>query len=127
MTEETTIWADILKGFAVSATLTASAWGALGGATAALVIEVDRKAVMRQIALGGMVAAGVGALAMALVVAIWKLPPELIPAGAGAGGAQFMIGVFGPALIERLLRRIKGQPLKAEQPSEQQETEETPR
>lgn len=106
MADETTLWQEVGQALAVGASLTAAAWGALGGATAAVAIEVDRKAVVRQIVLGAMVSAGVGALAMALAVKLMGLQPELIPVGAGLGNAHYLIGVFGPALIERLLRRL---------------------
>lgn len=108
MSDETTILGELGKALAVSATLTAAAWGAFGGATAALAVQVDRKAVIRQILLGAMVSAGVGTLAMAFIVSVWQLPADLIPTGAGVGSANYVVGVFGPALIERLLRRVRG-------------------
>lgn len=110
MADEPTVWAELGKGLAASATLTAAAWGAFGGATAAISIEVDRKAVIRQILLGAMVAAGVGTLATALVVALGKLPAAAIPVGGGLAGAHFLVGVFGPAIIERRLRRLAEPP-----------------
>jgi len=106
MSDEPTMWAEVGEALAASATLTAAAWGAFGGAAAAISIEVDRRAVIRQVALGAMVAAGVGTLATALVVALGKLPATAIPVGAGLGGAHFLVGVFGPAIIERRLRRL---------------------
>ncbi|MCV2448606.1 hypothetical protein [Paracoccus sp. DMF] len=52
---------------------------------------------LRHVLLGGLIAAGMGSLAMALVTRWLGLPPEAIPAGGAAGSAAHLVGVFGPA------------------------------
>jgi hypothetical protein len=48
-----------------------------------------------------------GSLSMALVVRWLALPPEAIPAGGAAGSAAYLVGVFGPAVIEIALARLR--------------------
>lgn len=107
MNEETSLWRAILEGVAASATVSAAAWGAMGGATSALVIRVERKAVVRQIATGALVAGGVGTAGMALLSAWVGVPTGAIPATGAASAASYLIGVFGPAVFEVILRRLQ--------------------
>ena len=46
---------------------------------------------------------------MALVTSWLGLPPEAIPAGGAAGSAAYLVGVFGPAFIELVLARLRGE------------------
>ena len=57
--------------------------------------------------LGGLIAAGMGSLSMAIITSWLGLPPETIPAGGAAGSAAYLVGVFGPAFIEVLLARLR--------------------
>jgi hypothetical protein len=45
---------------------------------------------------------------MSLVARWLGLPPEAVPAGGAAGSAAYLVGVFGPAVIEVTLARIRG-------------------
>ena len=81
--------------------------GALGGATNALTTRMRLREALRHILLGGLIAAGMGTLSMALVVRWLALPPEAIPAGGAAGSAAYLVGVFGPAVIEIALARLR--------------------
>lgn len=58
--------------------------GALGGATNALTTRMRLRDALRHILLGGLIAAGMGSLSMALVTAWLALPPQAIPAGGAA-------------------------------------------
>jgi hypothetical protein len=84
-----------------------AAWGALGGATNALTTKMRLRDAIRHILLGGIIAAGMGSLSMALVTHWLGLPPEAVPAGGAAGSAAYLVGVFGPAFIEAALARIR--------------------
>ena len=55
---------------------------------------------IRHILLGGIIAAGMGSLSLALIARWLGLPPEAVPAGAASGSAAYLVGVFGPAVIE---------------------------
>lgn len=108
MTDTPTIWQEIWRGVLASGVVTAVGWGAAGGLTSALAVKVPGRAAARQIVLGGIVSGGLGTGATAIVAKVAGLSPELIPAlGAGAS-ASYLVGVFGPAIIEVLLRRIAG-------------------
>jgi len=77
-----------------------AAWGALGGATNALTTRMRLRDALRHILLGGLIAAGMGSLSMAVITAWLGLPSQAIPAGGAAGSAAYLVGVFGPAFIE---------------------------
>ncbi|WP_126155602.1 hypothetical protein, partial [Paracoccus haematequi] len=62
---------------------------------------------LRHILLGGLIAAGMGSLSMAIITSWLSLPPEAIPAGGAAGSAAYLVGVFGPAFIEVMLARLR--------------------
>jgi hypothetical protein len=62
---------------------------------------------VRHILLGGLIAAGMGSFSMTLVTRWLGLPPEAVPAGGAAGSAAYLVGVFGPAVIEVALARIR--------------------
>ena len=77
------------------------------GATNALTTKMRLRDALRHILLGGLIAAGMGSLSMAVITAWLGLPPEAIPAGGAAGSAAYLVGVFGPAFIEMLLARLR--------------------
>ena len=85
---------------AASTAVIRAAWGALGGATNALTTRMRRRDALRHILLGGLIAAGMGSLSMAVIMAWLALPPAAYPTGGAAGSAAYLIGVFGPAFIE---------------------------
>jgi hypothetical protein len=105
--DETTFFGEVMRGIAASTVVAAAGWGALGGMTAGLTVKVSAKAVVRQILLGALVAGGVGTGAMALIAAMFSISPELIPVAGAASSASYMVGVFGPAVIEVFLSRIR--------------------
>ncbi|WP_323042926.1 hypothetical protein [Gemmobacter sp.] len=100
--------AAVWRELAASTAVILAAWGALGGATNALTTRMRLRDAIRHILLGGLIAAGMGSLSMALVVRWLALPPEAIPAGGAAGSAAYLVGVFGPAVIEIALARLHG-------------------
>jgi hypothetical protein len=99
--------AAVLRELAASTAVILAAWGALGGATNALTTKMHLRDALRHILLGGLIAAGMGSLSMALVTAWLGLPPEAIPAGGAAWSAAYLVGVFGPAFIEVVLARLR--------------------
>ena len=107
MNEETRFLATVLRDLAASTAVILAAWGALGGATNALTTKMRLRDALRHILLGGLIAAGMGSLSMALVTAWLGLPPEAIPAGGAAGSAAYLVGVFGPAFVEIVLARMR--------------------
>lgn len=103
-----TFWNDVWNAAATSATLAAAAWGAAGGMTSAMSITgLPRRDIIRHIALGALVAGGLGTAAGAVITAWLGLPSAAIPAGGGFGAASYMAGVFGPAVFEVILSRIR--------------------
>jgi hypothetical protein len=108
MNEEPGFIAGALRDLAASTAAILAAWGALGGATNALTTKMRLRDAIRHILLGGLIAAGMGSLSMALVARWLGLPPEAVPAGGAAGSAAYLVGVFGPAAIEVTLARIRG-------------------
>lgn len=107
MNEESRFLAAVLRELATSTAVILAAWGALGGATNALTTKMRLRDALRHILLGGLIAAGMGSLSMALVTSWMGLPPQTIPAGGAAGSAAYLVGVFGPAFIEMLLARLR--------------------
>jgi len=97
----------VLRELATSTAVILAAWGALGGATNALTTKMRLRDALRHILLGGLIAAGMGSLSMALITSWLDLPPEAIPAGGAAGSAAYLVGVFGPAVIELVLTRLR--------------------
>jgi acyl dehydratase len=99
--------AAVLRELAASTAVILAAWGALGGATNALTTKMRLRDALRHILLGGLIAAGMGSLSMAMVTRVLGLPMEAIPAGGAAGSAAYLVGVFGPAFIEVVLVRVR--------------------
>ena len=77
--------AAVLRELAASTAVILAAWGALGGATNALTTKMRLRDALRHILLGGLIAAGMGSLSMAVITAWLSLPPEAIPAGRSSG------------------------------------------
>jgi len=107
MNDETGFVAAVLKELTTSTAIILAAWGALGGATNALTTKMRLRDALRHILLGGLIAAGMGSLSMAVIASWLSLPPEAIPAGGAAGSAAYLVGVFGPAFIEVILARLR--------------------
>lgn len=107
MNDETGFLAAALKELLASTAVILAAWGALSGATNALTTKMRLRDALRHILLGGLIAAGMGSLSMAIITRWLGLPPEAIPAGGAAGSAAYLVGVFGPAFIEVLLARLR--------------------
>jgi len=108
MNEEPGFVTGVLRDLAASTAAILAAWGALGGATNALTTRMRLRDALRHILLGGLIAAGMGSFSMALVARWLGLPSEAVPAGGVAGSAAYLVGVFGPAVIEVTLARIRG-------------------
>jgi len=107
MNDDTGFISGVLRDLAASTAAILAAWGALGGATNALTTKMRLRDAIRHILLGGLIAAGMGSFSMALIAHWLKLPPEAVPAGGAAGSAAYLVGVFGPAVIEVTLVRIR--------------------
>jgi len=85
MNDEPGFIAAVLRDLLTSTAVILAAWGALGGATNALTTRMRLRDAIRHILLGGLIAAGMGSLSMAVVARWLDLPPETVAAG-GAGG-----------------------------------------
>jgi hypothetical protein len=107
MNDETGFITSVLRDLAASTAVILAAWGALGGATNALTTKMRLRDAIRHILLGGLIAAGMGSVSMALVTSWLGLPPEAVPAGGAAGSAAYLVGIFGPAFIEVVLARLR--------------------
>lgn len=113
MSDDPSIIAEMIKSAAANSALIAGIWGASGGLTSALVIDEDGttgrkvRSAIRQIVVGALAAAG-GGTALGGIMAHWMgLPAEAIPAFGTGGAVAYMTGVFGPAMIEVVLLRIR--------------------
>lgn len=105
MTEPPTLIDDLYRALVSSSHLHAMGWGAAGGLTSGLAITGQtRRAVLRQITMGALIAGGSGAGAAALLSSWLGLPALAVGAGSGA---SYLIGVFGPALFEVVISRIR--------------------
>ena len=105
-------WKDvgnsILASATISSTMAAAVWGAFGGATSALTVRVDRKAMVRQVLLGALVAGGSGTAGFALFAATFGLDSDVVLAGGTLGSVSYITGAFGPAIVEAILGKISG-------------------
>jgi len=104
MNDEPGFIAAVLRDLLTSTAVILAAWGALAGGMNALRL----RDAIRHILLGGLIAAGMGSLSMAVVARWLDLPPETVAAGGAAGSAAYLVGVFGPAFIEVALARLRG-------------------
>jgi hypothetical protein len=107
VSDDKNFWSVILVEMVATQAVILALWGALGGATNALTTRMRLRDALRHILLGGLIAAGMGSLSMAIVTAWLSLPREAIPAGGAAGSAAYLVGVFGPAFIELVLARLR--------------------
>jgi hypothetical protein len=107
MNDEAGFLGQVLRDLTASTAAILAAWGALGGATNALSTKMRLRDAIRHILLGGLIAAGMGSLSLALIARWLGLPSEAVPAGAASGSAAYLVGVFGPAVIEVTLARIR--------------------
>lgn len=104
-----TIWEQLWAWVAAVPIVGAALWGALGGWTNALVVQVTLRAAIRLIAIGALVAAGVGSAGGYLLEA-WSILPEGTTSAAGGalgGSVAYLMGSLGAACFEVLLRRIR--------------------
>ncbi|MBL4929331.1 hypothetical protein [Fuscibacter oryzae] len=108
-------WGDLVQAMIASSIISTAAWGAAGGATSAIVVKVKPGDALRQILSGSLIAGGVGTFASALLVRWGILPAEAIVAGGAGGSASYLVGVFGPAVFEVILQRIRRGRLAGEQ------------
>ena len=115
MTEEPTIWTAFWQAIATNATIAAAAWGAAGGATSALAVKVSQRDALRQVILGALASGGIGSGSGAVMAKWLDLPAEAIPAFGAGGAAAYLVGVFGPAIIEVILSRINAGRLPGEE------------
>jgi len=67
MNDNTGFVAGVLRDLAASTAVILAAWGALGGATNALTTKMRLRDALRHILLGGLIAAGMGSLSMAVI------------------------------------------------------------
>ena len=88
-------------------------WGALGGATNALVIRVTARQALRHIALGAAIAAGLGGIAAPLLRHWLGLPAGVLTGADGAAGGSlaYLTGSLGAAAFEAILTRIRSEGL----------------
>jgi hypothetical protein len=109
MSTEGGLWADVLQAVAGSAVFSVAAWGAMGGATSGLLIKVSRRDLIRHTAIGALVAGGVGALALPLVMWAVNLPSETVAPVVGglAGSSAYLAGLILPGVFEVLLTRLR--------------------
>ena len=66
MNDEPALHRRVLRDLAASTAVILAAWGALGGATNALTTKMRLRDALRHILLGGLIAAGMGSLSMAV-------------------------------------------------------------
>ncbi len=101
-------WLDhAYRSMAESAIAVLLFWGGLGGLTSSMVAKSTPRAAVRQIAMGMLIAAGCGSLSVAVVTPWLHLPPGAAPVAGLATSATFLAGVFGPAIFELVMARIK--------------------
>lgn len=110
MTEDpTSLWASIKAALIAIPAFGAAFWGALGGATNALVIRVTALEALRHIVIGAVIAAGLGGIGGPLAMYWLGLPAEMISRGewAAGGSGAYLAGSFGAAIFEVVLTRIR--------------------
>lgn len=105
------VWVTIKAALLAIPAVGAALWGALGGATNALVIRVTAIEAIRHIVIGAVIAAGLGGLAGPIMSHWLGLPPEAVRDASGAlaagGTAAYLAGSLGAAIFEVLLTRIR--------------------
>ncbi|WP_241648397.1 hypothetical protein [Paenirhodobacter populi] len=102
-------WREVVTALLASGAFAAALWGALGGATNALVIRTTIREAVRHITLGALFAAGIGGLG-APIVGYWLgMPPETLTmtGGAAGGSVAYLTGSIGAAIFEVVIQRIR--------------------
>lgn len=106
--EAHSLWDTFWQSLAASTTLASAGWGAAGGMTSALSIpKLKKRDIVRQVVLGALVAGGLSVSAAAIMAAWLHLPNTVVPVIGAGGSASYLAGVFGPALFELILSRIR--------------------
>ncbi|SEB67830.1 hypothetical protein [Rhodobacter sp. 24-YEA-8] len=115
---DSNLWAEIKAAILAGSVMAAVIWGALGGATNALVIRVTAREALRHIALGATIAAGLGGLGAPLIGHWLGLPPDALGAGGGAAGGSvaYLTGSLGAAIFEVIIQRIRAGRLPRDNP-----------
>lgn len=86
----------------------AAFWGGLGGATNALVIRVTLREALRHVAIGAVIAAGLGGLAAPIMTHWLGLPSGMLTGPLAAGGSiSYLTGSLGAAIFEAMLSLIR--------------------
>ena len=107
MTDQPNFWGDVWTAVAGSVMGAAVLWGAAGGATSALIIKPTLRDVVRQVTLGALAAGGLGVIGGAVLAKSLGIPTEAIPVVGSGGSVAYLVGVFGPAIFEVMLGRIR--------------------
>ena len=102
----TSIWAAIVA----IPVLATAIWGGLGGATNALVIRVTAREALRHVAIGAIIAAGLGGLAAPILTHWLGLPEGTLHTRTASASFSlaYLTGSIGAAVFEALLTRIRG-------------------
>ncbi|MEZ5723434.1 MAG: hypothetical protein R3D59_19140 [Paracoccaceae bacterium] len=98
---------EIWKSVATNTLVGAAFYGAVGGLTSGLAINVDHRKLRRHVILGAVVAGGMGTGAGAVMAAWLDIDLASVPAAGATGTMSYLTGVFGPALIEVILGRLR--------------------
>lgn len=104
-----TIWTEIKAALLTLPVVGLAIWGALGGATNALVIRVTAWEALRHVLLGALVAAGLGGLGAPLVGHWLGMPAGMLSPtdGAATGSIAYLTGSLGAAILEVIIQRIR--------------------
>lgn len=100
--------AEWVLGVLTSTTAAVAAWGAMGGATNALVTEMRWRDAVRHVILGALIAPGAGGVGAEVFAQLTGAEGPVFRTGAAAGPVAYLTGLFGPALIELGLAKIRG-------------------
>lgn len=117
MNDEPNILVEVVRSIVANTIIVAAMWGGAGGLTSALLIDDGSgrvRAALRQIVLGALAAAGGGTTLGALLAHWLDLPATAIPAFGTGGAMAYMTGIFGPAVMEVVLTRIRAGRLPAD-------------
>lgn len=110
-----TVWTEIKAALIALPIVGLAIWGALGGATNALVIRVTMREAIRHVVLGAMVAAGLGGLGAPLVGHWLGIPADALAVAAG-GSAAYLTGSLGAAIFEVIIQRVRAGRLPRDNP-----------
>lgn len=111
MTDDPTpVWASAKAAFLAVPALGTALWGGLSGATNALVIKMTAREALRHVAIGAVIAAGLGGIAAPILTHWLGLPDGTITGrdGAAGGALAYLTGSLGAAVFEAVLTRIRG-------------------